>query len=47
MESGDAAQAAIEGLDGTDMGGRNLKVNIAQDRPKRERNFNSGQRRSW
>tara|TARA_Y100000996_G_C21970200_1_gene416087 strand:- start:27 stop:320 length:294 start_codon:yes stop_codon:yes gene_type:complete len=47
MESADAAQAAIEGLDGTDLGGRNLKVNIAQDRPKRERNFNSSQRRSW
>tara|TARA_B100001121_G_C18263201_1_gene422654 strand:+ start:133 stop:423 length:291 start_codon:yes stop_codon:yes gene_type:complete len=44
MESADAAQAAIEGLDGTDLGGRNLKVNIAQDRPKRERNFNSNQR---
>ena len=42
MESSDAANAAIEGLDGKDLGGRNLKVNIAQDRPKRDRNF--GQR---
>jgi RNA recognition motif-containing protein len=31
----DAAQAAIKALDGYEMGGRNLKVNEAQDRPSR------------
>jgi len=30
-----AAQAAIEGLNGFEMDGRDLKVNEAQDRPKR------------
>jgi RNA recognition motif-containing protein len=31
----DAATAAIEALNGQDMGGRPLKVNEAQDRPRR------------
>ena len=30
-----AAQAAISALDGYEMGGRNLRVNEAQDRPRR------------
>lgn len=39
MENSEAAQAAIEGLDGKDLGGRNLKVNIAQDRQRKEKSF--------
>ncbi len=31
----DAAMAAISALNGQDMGGRDLRVNEAQDRPKR------------
>lgn len=31
----DAAQAAIQALDGSEMGGRNLRVNEAQERPRR------------
>ena len=34
MSDASAAQAAIKGIDGTDLGGRTLKVNEA--RPKRE-----------
>ncbi len=32
MEDSAAADAAIESLDGSDLGGRNLKVNEAQER---------------
>lgn len=32
MEGAQAAEAAIEALDGTDFGGRNLRVNEAQER---------------
>lgn len=32
MEEADAADAAVESLDGSDLGGRNLKVNEAQER---------------
>ena len=32
MEDSVAAEAAIESLDGSDLGGRNLKVNAAQER---------------
>jgi len=32
MEDANAAQDAIRALDGTDLGGRNIKVNEAQDR---------------
>jgi RNA recognition motif-containing protein len=32
MEDGSAAQAAIRALDGRELGGRNLRVNEAQDR---------------
>lgn len=41
MDDADAA-AAIEALDGTSMGGRNLRVNEA--RPRRSRNNNRGNR---
>jgi len=34
FETADGAKAAIAALNGTEMGGRNLKVNEAQDRPK-------------
>jgi len=37
----DAAQSAISALDGTDFGGRTLRVNEARDRSARPR------RRSW
>jgi RNA recognition motif-containing protein len=40
MEDASAAQDAIRALDGTDLGGRNIKVNEAQDR-------NAGARRSF
>ncbi len=32
MEDANAAQEAIRALDGTDLGGRNIKVNEAQER---------------
>jgi RNA recognition motif-containing protein len=35
MSEGNAAQDAIHALDGTDFGGRTIKVNEAQDRPRR------------
>ena len=41
MSAADAARA-IQNLNGQDMGGRNLKVNEAQDKP---RNGGGGQRR--
>ena len=41
----DAAIAAMEALDGYEMDGRNLRVNEAQDKPRRD---NRGPRRdSW
>lgn len=39
MEEASAAQDAIRALDGTDLGGRNIKVNEAQDKnrgPRRD-----------
>jgi RNA recognition motif-containing protein len=35
MSEGSAAQDAIRALDGTDFGGRTIKVNEAQDRQRR------------
>ena len=35
MDSAEEAQAAIQGLDGTDLGGRTLKVNVAKARKPR------------
>jgi RNA recognition motif-containing protein len=43
MESDDEAQKAIEQLNGTDVGGRNIIVNEA--RPQEKREFNP--KRSW
>jgi len=41
VEMNDAeAQKAIEGLNGKDMGGRNLRVNLAEEKPQRPK-------RSW
>jgi RNA recognition motif-containing protein len=34
MDNDDEAQAAIEGLDGADMGGRAIKVNVARERSR-------------
>lgn len=47
MPDSAAAQAAIEGLNGTELGGRALKVNEA--RPKRDRGGGGGGRgrRDW
>jgi len=39
MEDAAAAQDAIRALDGTDLGGRTIKVNEAQDRGDRGRRF--------
>jgi RNA recognition motif-containing protein len=36
MGNADEAQAVIDNLDGKDMDGRPLKVNIAQDKPNRD-----------
>ena len=42
------ADAAIEALDGTEFEGRNLKVNVAKDRPDRGGGGGGGGgRRSW
>jgi RNA recognition motif-containing protein len=35
MDSDEAARAAIEAFDGHELGGRNLRVNEANERPKR------------
>lgn len=35
FDSADAMNKAIEELDGSDFQGRNLRVNVAQDRPRR------------
>lgn len=37
MNSQASAEAAIKGLDGQEHAGRNLKVNISQPKPKRDR----------
>ena len=42
MEDASGAQDAIRALDGTDLGGRNIKVNEAQDK-----NRDRGPRRSY
>ena len=36
MSSDNEAQAAIAGLNGRDVGGRNIKVNEAEDKPRRD-----------
>lgn len=50
MSNDEEAQAAIDGLNGSEFGGRNLKVN--QARPREDRSSNrggggGGGRRSW
>lgn len=45
MGSSDEAQAAIEALNGKDFDGRTLRVNEAEDKPKREGGFGGGGRR--
>ena len=42
----EAALAAIEAMDGTEMGGRALRVNEAQDRPPRPGGGGGGGRRN-
>lgn len=34
MESDEAAQAAIEALNGSDLGGRQLRINVARERSR-------------
>lgn len=34
MDNDDEAQQAIEGLDGSDFGGRQIKVNVARERSR-------------
>lgn len=45
----DGALAAIQTLNGSTLGGRNLKVNEAEDRPRAPRNnaFDGHTRRTW
>ncbi|MBN1243467.1 MAG: RNA-binding protein [Spirochaetales bacterium] len=38
MSSDEEARAAIAGTDGTDLDGRNIKVNEAMDKPRRDGN---------
>jgi RNA recognition motif-containing protein len=44
MESDEAAQKAIEGLNGTDFEGRKIIVNAARPQEKRERSFGNRDR---
>ncbi|MEM1206156.1 MAG: RNA-binding protein [Acidobacteriota bacterium] len=39
FEDEETAIAAVEQFDGHELGGRNLRINVAEDRPPRERNF--------
>ena len=36
LDSPESAQSAINALDGKDVDGRNIKVNVAQDKPRRD-----------
>lgn len=47
METEADAQAAIKALDGSDLDGRSLRVNEAQDRPARPDARGGRERRSW
>lgn len=48
MPGDDEARAAIEGLDGSDLGGRNLKVNEAKPREDRgNRGGGGGRGKRW
>ena len=39
MEEDDAAEAAISALDGSEFDGRNLRVNEANSKPKKQQNY--------
>ena len=45
MPNDEEAQAAIEGLNGTDLGGRTITVNVAK--PKADRGGGGGRDRRW
>lgn len=47
MQQAEDAQKAIEGLDGQDFKGRNLKVNVAKPRENRTGGGGGGGRRGW
>jgi len=47
MPSDDEGRAAIEGLDGSDLGGRNLKVNEAKPREDRGNRGGGGRSNRW
>jgi cold-inducible RNA-binding protein len=42
MDSQESAEAAIKGLDGCEVGGRQLTVNVAQPKPARSSNGGGG-----
>jgi len=44
METDEAGQAAIDGLNGAELGGRRLKVNAARPRTDNRRDFHGGGR---
>ncbi|MBI4804034.1 MAG: RNA-binding protein [Desulfovibrio sp.] len=43
----EGAKAAIQGMDGKEFGGRNLKVNEAEDKPRGGRGGSGGGDRRW
>ena len=45
METGDQAQECISNLDGKDLGGRNIRVNVARERT--DRNDGRNKKRRW
>ncbi len=47
MSSDSEAQAAMEGLDGRNVGGRDIKVNIAKPRESRDGGGGGGRRDRW
>ena len=42
----DSANSAIKGLDGQELDGRSIRVNLAEDKPRRDRN-SGGHSRRW
>ena len=48
METADQAQDCISNLDGKDLGGRNIRVNVARERNDRnDRNDGRNKKRRW
>ena len=47
MESEEAAKAAIEGTNGQEFDGRQLRVNEAIDKPRRDRGSGGGYGNNW